>query len=390
MKTIRGVLTGRQSEKKLKSEVIILKEEGIIMAEKKRVQFIDMVRGLTILCISVYHIVAPGILKTFTTGIIGSLFFSFFFFSGYFYVAGKKPIGENIASRAKSLLGTFVSYSLAFWMIGSVILLMKKAETIIDALCCLRNFYGGSIWNRTIQDFFGWEYHSLGSAYPFLADFWFLPALFIASVLFIVIAEKIAKTAVTQMIAILVLLCITGILRYNSVMLPYNLQLIPFWAALVLIGYTFKMLNVFDKLQGNSSLSVGILSTVISIGASVYLAYGTNLFRGTFDEPEVLTMIVVFVLGVLSIYGVSLVCKYIEDTNINVDKFAYLGSHSIYLYLYHVFVAWLICQITGFSMRYDPENMTNGILAKSIILAIVSIGLSILISVAADKLKRRK
>ena len=90
----------------------------------------------------------------------------------------------------------FFTYSLSFWFVGSVILIARAQETIMDALCCLRNFYAGSIWNRVIQDWFSWDYHSLGKNYPFLADFWFLPAMFIASILFIIIVEKISKSVV--------------------------------------------------------------------------------------------------------------------------------------------------------------------------------------------------
>ena len=74
----------------------------------------------------------------------------------------------------------------------------------------------------------------------------------------------------------------------------------------------------------------------------------------------------------------------------NVDKLAYLGSHSIYLYMYHVLVAWLISSLTGFSMRYDPEALTADIFEKSVLLTAVSIAVSILISVLADKMKKKR
>ena len=356
------------------------------MGEKKRVQFIDMVKGMTILCVAFYHIIAPGMFWRFFAGIIGSLFFCFFFFSGYFYSPGKKTLTESILSRAKSLLVPFFSYSLTFWIIGSIILIIQGAETIVDALCCLRNFYAGSIWNRVIQDQFGWEYHSLGRNYPFLADFWFLPALFLASIVFIVIVEKISKTIISQFISMAVLLFISGALSYFSINLPYNLQMIPFWAALVLLGYTCKLLKVFDRLKGMAAWILGALAAVISISVIVSLGYGTNLFRGIFDEPVVWVMIFLFINGFISIWGVSMVSKQIEDIGVNVSKIAFLGSHSIYLYMYHVFIAWLICSFTGFSMRYDPETMTVSTLEKSILLSLVSIVISILISVlAADK-----
>ena len=145
-----------------------------------------------------------------------------------------------------------------------------------------------------------------------------------------------------QFIAMAVLLCITGVLSHFSIASPYNLHFLPFWAALVLLGYTCKLLRVFDRLKGMAAWISGVLAAVAS--------------------------------------------KQIEDIGVNVSKLAFLGSYSIYLYMYHVFIAWLICRFTGFSMRYDPETVTTLTLEKSILLALVSIVISILISVlAADK-----
>ena len=351
------------------------------MEEKKRVQFIDMVKGLTILSVAIYHIIAPGMFRTFFAGTIGSMFFSFFFFSGYFYSPGKHPIGESLKSRTKSLLGPFFSYSIGFWIVGSIILIAQGAETFLDAVCCLRNFYAGSIWNRTIQDLFSWDYHSLGKNYPFLADFWFLPALFFASIVFILLIEKVATTLPKQIASIVLLLLITGILRAFTISLPYNLQIVPFYASFLILGYICRKQAVFDKFSGAKAWIIGILISVLTLGFSAYFGYGTNLFRGTFEEPEPLIMVFEFALGTACILGLSVLCKQFEDTGINVDSLAYLGSHSIYLYMYHVFIAWIICRFTGFSMRYDPETMTVDTFEKSLLLAIVSIAISIAISV---------
>ncbi len=357
---------------------------------KKRVKYVDMVKGLAILSIAAYHIIAPGVLRSIFAGMSCVLFFSFFFYSGYFYKPGKTSMKDSIIARAKSLLVPFFTYSISFWFVGSAVLILKGKETIMDALCCLRNFFAGSIWNRVIQDWFGWEYHSLGKNYPFLADFWFLPAMFIASILFILLVQKVSKSVVSQIITIVVLLAATGVLRFFEISLPYNLQLIPYWTAIILLGQIARSVNIFDKLSGAAAWVTGIVTAVVPIGIAAYFALGAKMFRGEFDKPEPLMMVVVFLLGCIGTYGVSLVCKQIEDRGVKVDKPAYLGSHSIYLYMYHVFVAWIICMFTGFSMRYDPKNVTGEQLAISIVLAVVSIAVSILISVCADKIKSKR
>ncbi len=355
------------------------------MADKKRVKFIDMVKGLTILSIASYHIIAPGIVKFILAGICSIMFFSFFFYSGYLYTPGRAGIGKSIASRAKGLLLPFLQYSLSFWAVGTVVLLAKGEESITEALCCLRNFFIGAIWNRTIQDLFSWEYYSLGKRYPFLADFWFLPTMFMASVLFIILREKICRTVASSLISIAVMLAAVGILRGCSISLPYNLQLIPFWSAIMLAGAVGREREIFARLKGASAWLVGAIVTVASVGVAAFLGWGKNLFRGAFDEPEPVTMLILFCLGCVSVWAISVLCRQIEEAGIRVDKMAYLGSHSIYIYMYHYFIAWLICMVTGFSMRYDEQDVAADVLVKSFILAAVSIALSVLISVCVDR-----
>ena len=290
----------------------------------------------------------------------------------------------------RHFLFLFFTYSISFRLVGSVILILKAEETITDALCCIRNFFEGSIWNRVIQDWFGWEYHSLGKNYPFLADFRFLPAMFLSSLLFILLVEKISRSVRSQIVTVAALLTAAGVLRAFAISLPYNLQLTPYWTAIILLGQIGGTIKVFDKLSGVAAWVTGITASVLSVGAASYFGFGTNLYRGSFDEPEPLIMIVILLFGSVGTLGFSLVCKQIENSGIKVDKLAYLGSHSIYLYMYHVFIAWIICMITGFSMRYDPKTVTVEQFAYSLLLAEVSITVSILISICVEKIKGRR
>ncbi|MCR4657780.1 MAG: hypothetical protein K5770_16375 [Lachnospiraceae bacterium] len=316
------------------------------------------------------------------------MFFSFFIYSSYLYSPGKTGIGKSISGRTKGLLKPFFLYSLSFWAVGSIVLVIKGEESIMEALCCLRNFFAGSIWNRTIQDLFGWEYYHLRKRYPFLADFWFLPAMFFSGILFIVLREKICKGVKPIIISAAAMLLITGVLRGSSVSLPYNLQLVPFWTAITLKGSMCRELRLFERLKGLPAWLAGTAACAVGTGVSVFFGFGTNLFRGEFDKPEAGTMLILFILGNISVWGISVLCRQIENTGINVDKMAYLGSHSIYIYMYHYFIAWMICMITGFSMRYDADGITADISARSFGLAAVSIAVSILISIISDRFKR--
>lgn len=147
---------------------------------------------------------------------------------------------------------------------------------------------------------------------------------------------------------------------------------------------------VFLSFLSGAAWVTGILTSVVSVGTAAYFTLGAKMIRGEFEQPEPFMMVVVFLLSCIGTYGASLVCKQIEDSGVKVDLLAYLGSHSIYLYMYHVFAAWIICMFTGFSMRYDQENVTGEQFAISLLLAAVSIAVSILIGVCADKIKSKR
>ena len=320
------------------------------MAETKgRLQFVDMVKGIAILAVVFYHLTAPCGFRYELEHITESLMIAFFFFSGYFYKVGRRTLGESILTRFKATIIPFIKYSLIFWVTGSAYLLAAGLETIKDALCCLRNFYAGCIWNRVIQDWFGWDYHSLGKRYMFLADFWFLLALFLASVLFFVVAKFVLPSKWKTLTATAVLFAVTGVLRAFAVSLPYNLQLIPFWAAFLLLGSLAKYNSAFELkwMSGAKGWIISLFALAAGVAIAMSKEPSTNLFRGCFPENEVVNMLLVIVSSLLVIWGVGNLCRLAETSGIRVKELSWLGSHSLLIYLFHMFFAWLISIFTG-------------------------------------------
>lgn len=355
---------------------------------KKRLQFVDMMKGLAILGVLFYHLTAPCGFKYVLEHITENFLIVFFFFSGYFYKVGKRFLGESIWTRFKATMFPFVKYSLIFWVIGSAYLLIAGLETIIDALCCLRNFYGGCIWNRVIQDWFGWEYHSLGKRYMFLADFWFLLALFLSSVLFFLLAKFVLPSKWKTLTASVVLFAVTGVLRAFAVSLPYNLQLIPFWAAFLLLGSLAQYNSAFELkwVSGAKGWIISILALAAGVTIAMFKQPCTNLFRGGFSDVEVVSMLLTIASSLLFIWGLGNICRLVETSGIRVKELSWLGSHSLLIYLFHMFFAWIICIITGFSLNFE-ETVAVDVVAKSLLLGFVCLGLCILLNIVVDKIK---
>ena len=359
--------------------------------DKRRLQYVDMMKGLAILAVVFFHLTAPCGFKSVLEHITECFVIGFFFLSGYFYKVGKRTIGENIRIRFKGTMVPFIKYSLIFWAAGSAYLLTAGLETILDALCCLRNFYAGCIWNRVIQDWFQWDYHSLGKRYMFLADFWFLLALFLASVLFFLLAKFVLPSRWKTLTATVVLFAVTGVLRAFAVSLPYNLQIVPFWAAFMLLGSLANHTGAFElKLISGAK---GWIISLIALAAGVAIALSkepiSTIFRGSFPEDEVVSMLLTIACSLLFIWGLGNICRLIETSGIRVKELSWLGSHSMLIYLFHMFFAWIICIVTGFSLQFE-ETVTTGILLQSLLLGIVCLALCILLNIIVDKIKAKK
>ena len=105
----------------------------------KRIKYADMMKGIAILMIVIYHLIAPCTFKTIISHIMPFSLITFFFYAGFFYKPHTKTFGERLKARAKALLVPFFKFSLIFWLIGSFVLVIKKEETIQEALyyyCC--------------------------------------------------------------------------------------------------------------------------------------------------------------------------------------------------------------------------------------------------------------
>lgn len=356
--------------------------------EKKRMQFIDAVKGIAILWLVFYHLLAPCAVKSVITQLHELFLTIFFFYSGYFYKPGKRSFDENVENKVRSLLTPFFRYSLSFWAIGSIYLVATKNETLKEAFLCLRNFFAGCIWNRTIQDWFGWEYYSLGKRYFYLADFWFLLAMLFASGLFFLMADRALKSGTAMLLAVLALFAATGVCRYFSLSLPYNIQLAPYWAAFMLLGAYAGQKNLaeFPPLSTGASSAVAVLLMSIGIVTAICKEASVNLFRGSFGENEVYSMILCIVAAVPFCWGIGIFFAQIEKAGARLKEIAWVGSHSLFLYLFHMFYAWILCVLTGFSVQYE-EPVSAEVVAGSVLLIFICVDLCILRGFLDDREK---
>lgn len=295
-----------------------------------------------------------GNFKSFVLNPLMEIFLVFFFFvSGYFYRPNKTSIWKNIWKRSKAVLIPFLVISIIFWSIGTIYLVATNQAPFIECLACLRNFFAGCIWNRDIQGWFNLEYFSLGKRYLYLADFWFLIAMFFSNIIFFLIADKVLKKIPFTLLVIVILFTLTGICAGYKYTLPYNLHLVPYWTAFMLLGAfvgNHKLIEL-PELPRVPKYTLGIVLLCAGITIAMIKTPALNQFRGTFDgDNQVISMVLCIAAAVPFILGICMIFHQLELDGLRLKEIGWVGSHSLVYYLFHMFYAWLISITFNFSL----------------------------------------
>lgn len=358
--------------------------------EKKRLQYVDAIKGIAILVIVVYHLLAPCVGKGIVNHLSEIFLACFFFFSGYFYKPGRRTALEEIGNRAKALMVPFFRFSLFFWAVGSAVLVLSKNETVKEAFACLRNFLIGCIWNRTIQDWFHWDYYSLGRRYFFLADFWFLIALLFASILFFPLAKLVMKSKIATVITAVLLFALTGVMLHFQVVLPYNIQLVPFWTALIMLGALAGQLKLMELpgVPKGARWGIGAAALLASLVLAMLKPPSVNMFRGSFGEHEVAAMLLNIAVSIPGVWGLGILFYNMEETGMRLNEIAWVGRNSLIFFVYHMFFAWITGIVTKVDILYK-DTAPAGAVWKSVLVTLGVIALCILRVLLENFIKKK-
>lgn len=318
----------------------------------------DVAKGLAALTVVFFHIIVPGQAKV-VLGVFSNILMAVFFLaSGYFYKTGSRSIGENIYKRFKAVLMPFLRYSLVLGLIGSAYYLLTHQVSVTDVLCLFRNFYAGSIWNKTIMNFFGWDYHALGTYFMYLAPFWFLVQMFIASVIFFLLVDRCIRSGRFLTVCSVLLLAVPAVCEQTGVELPYNLDSSCFFAVFMLAGACLGQREYFEKLNFKDAGSwiVFAVSTAVTVVLAVRFGKGFVPFRAIFGSMGAVSVLIMSAACASFAYSYLFLCRFVESNGIRLPVLTYFGRNSLYLYMMHMFFAWALSQMIGFNLKYSADT----------------------------------
>lgn len=360
-----------------------------VQRNEKRIQWIDFAKFLGILFVLLSHME----LRIPYISDFAYLFYVpvFFVLAGYTYRQREESIGCFIKRKGKRLLVPYFGYSIVLFLFFFV----------KDHLLC------GTVNLQAWEPLLGILY-ARNSLYPLDAvenvyfmtilnsPMWFLPALFLASVLF-ELCVRISGNSWKRLLGNNVLIMAVGILvmYLTPILLPWSLDTVCLFEVFIAAGFVLR--SVMDALaqspkikwgknmQGN--VVAGNMRHIITIVIILFLSNCLYRFNGPMNVSvgDFGRTIVAGVLsGILSSYGVLLFCYLIR--NHIPEGAALIGRSSLTIMCLHMFVYMFVK--TGINI-WDATLLSQNTVAAVFVKAMAVSGTLAILTIF-DLCKRRK
>ena len=289
----------------------------------KRLDYIDILKGLSILCITFLHFEA-GVIPLWLNVWIGKFMISTFYFTSGWVMGlkeDKMTVKELVHKRLKSLGGPYLWFSGLILLFDLILLLCGYYDVM---------FVGQEVYKTLVLRGIG--------------TLWFLPSLFFGEIIFVWLWNR-----KSWLLAFGALLFTFGYLylygrwtgEYRNLSSLNQIIDAPFYTIrnmmvawpVVALGYLVAK-DYKANMNSWQSWKVLVLSAVI-IGLSIYFSSFSHLELG---------VILHFVPSVLGPLGLLLLASVVERWHI-MQFFAYWGRNSLVLMVTHYSIVLVLCQI---------------------------------------------
>ena len=363
----------------------------------------DMVKGALIIAVIFFHSTLYGNPTSYAEfNIVFCLFPClmgvFFFYTGYNYTIGKRKPIENIKRRTKQLIIPLViMLFVATILVGGLQLLYKQTDFTGIWQSLLQFFYsegGVALWKPNLSNL---NYDLALS----VAILWYLYTLYIVSVFFYLIVDKVIiklSRFIPLVSSLVILSFVLG--QFVGPNLPYALQSWPLILAMMLTGAYLSQRKALDRpLDNKKSIMIAIgqmiLAEGVIFGLSLlcYFAFGATTvgalaggsFNGIIKGFDALVAYVMALFGTILVHTIMRLLNKIKILSL---FFGYLGKHVALVYVTHpIFISYIHTIIFGRNFGvlgwFQPY-------AYTILTLILFIGISLLFGMLINKKNKKK
>jgi fucose 4-O-acetylase-like acetyltransferase len=293
--------------------------------ENRRIEFIDIMKGIGIILVVVGHISQLNILNTWIFSFHMPLFF---FISGITFSVSKK---ENfIRKKVNKILIPYFIFSLLTFIYWSVIERKLRGDT-----------------TSILSQFIG-IFTSQGGEYNHVYNIvmWFLPCLFITEIIFYFIKNKFSNKMACCLLAVSSILGV--ILSYNlKIRLPWSID--TMLIAIVFYGAGYLISNVvMNYKKSDKNKLMNFLSIFILLALNIYCSHlnGYVDMNKSIYSNYFLYFISAF-CGIIFIYLISLYC--------NLQFVRFLGANSLIIMCVHEPIKRMLLKIISVISKIDID-----------------------------------
>lgn len=317
----------------------------------QRFDFVDYAKGICILLVVLIHVGFASLMQA-------SLFVMPFFFAatGYTFSYGKRSARENIARRFRSVMIPYF-----FLMAVSTLLEMLRAPLFGygDASIALPSL-ANTVYGSGILPFDGGVFDTLKQIVSYKAQpqtgvdlilplnchLWFLPATFVAYVLFVLLVRPFRRNAGCKA---LILSGLVLVAAAESVLLP--LRQLPFGigrgamgAAFMLFGFWLRDEKRLEFRSVPHTRAANLLSAVLFVGAILLGSDGSGFVRSEYGPYGLLSVLLTLIGGFAGIRLLLSVCRGLERLNLRPIKavLSDLGKRIMTVYAWHMAVKFAL------------------------------------------------
>ena len=282
---------------------------------------------------------------------------AFFFLSGWLYKPGK-TYKENIKKKALRVLLPY--------FLNSIVLLAVYAAINSFSIDYIKTAIGGIIYSRNIV--------CVGDS-PIMvsgnAPLWYLTAYFSTSLLFHNLVDRVTDSWGHLALTSLMLITISIIMAQLPFLMPWSLDMVPFFTVIMLLSYNAK--------KNGLNLNMKWLTTLLVIIGYIGLTYdngSVNLSIRNYGGGQISALC----LGISGTLGCISLC-YKKELKYICNFFVEIGTNSIVVLSYHLLFFFIFRSIYR---RYILPYCGNSI-EDTFIYDLIIVLMSVLSCVAIGK-----
>lgn len=312
--------------------------------DKKRDPVQDIAKGIGMLFVIFLHtttLFTVGGRDTVPSGLVTILFLSimgymmpfFFMISGYNYKPGTLSYRDSVRKRAKQLLVPLFNYTIVIWI-------------ILGAYLCLRGETGPWTLFKSYIAYWltdplaGWV--GLDASRTLVAQAvgptWFIQCLMVSYLIFAAVAPYAVQKHGTMFSAIVGLVFLSYIITLFVDNLPWDAEIAPAAAAMMLIGFLMRKRELFGERHSNTKWNT--INALVALAILVHLQMkvpGVGMISGgriNFQMGAV-EVFLTMICGVLGTYFLMYFSKLLMKVKGLNAFLAYVGQNSLIVLILH-------------------------------------------------------